>query len=312
MVVGLRDPGPLPSPTETQQGEGEAAPRPHTSPRRCPGLASLRNTLRLTAALVTGITGQSGDGTAAQGGSRARAEHPPRSRGQRGPALAAPRQSMGRVRVAAPRGRALPGSASQPHGDPAPPRRGAPPSRGEAPGGCSVGDPSDPHLRHVALTTPGGPCPGRPGPGPLGTSLRPFPPARASGRGDLAPAGPGKPHSACPGRPRHGAPAPSLCPQLWALRGLPLPLSQKARVLGKAFWGSRQACGGHCCHRGQTGGAARAGLGPRRSRGVQGQSTGGPGPQGAVVGSRAPQQGQGLGKGSDPSCSQEGRTRERR
>lgn len=50
----------LPARGETQKGQGRW---PRVSPGRCPGLASLRDTFSLAAALVTGVSRQFGNRT---------------------------------------------------------------------------------------------------------------------------------------------------------------------------------------------------------------------------------------------------------
>lgn len=226
-------------------GRGEAAPWPRTSPRRCLGLASLRDTLSFAAALVTSISRQSGNGTAAQGGGgaeprlsillEAAGSWPPP--GLTPLSILLEPQTVGSPLEAAPlpeRGEG-PGHSTRVWGQ-SPARWHIPtpqgPSTSEAryslklgrgTRGLLSGRPICPRLHPVALVTPGGPCPGPPGPGivPQGT-------CQGLREGEPGPCWPWVPALCLPGETPLWAPAPSLCPQQWA-PGAASPSSPKKR-----------------------------------------------------------------------------------
>lgn len=150
-------------------------------------------------------------------------------------------------------------------------------------------------LQHLALVTPGEPCLRPPGPVtvPQGT-------CQGLREGVPGPHWLWVPAFCLPRQTLLWAPAPSLCPRQWA-PGAASPSSPKKQGHWAELFGDQ---GGHVLA--AAGAATSTGLAPRRGHG-------GPGPQAAVVGSWAPQGGQSLGKGSDPSCGlqEEGRTQDR-
>lgn len=219
MWVGCGDPGPLPSCTETQEGEGRQPHGPERHPGAARGWHRFATPFRSLRALVTGVSRQSGNGTAVQGrgGAEPRLSILPGAAGSAVPLRLPPRQRMVRVQAAAPGcgGRALAGTTSQPHRDPTCTRRDAPPSRGEAPGGGLLGGrPSAPWFCCVALVTPEGPCLGPPGPGTVPQGTR-----QGFREGGPGPRWPWVPALCLPGQTPPWAPAPSLRPRQWAPGG---------------------------------------------------------------------------------------------
>lgn len=91
------------------------------------------------------------------------------------------------------------------------------------------------------------------------------------------------------GDPLPWAPASSLHPGS-GLGGCLSLFTLKAKVLGRAIWGSRWAWGSPRCDRGQAGGAASASLASRAGCGTHGTKRGGPGPQGQLWGAELPRE----------------------
>lgn len=122
------------------------------------------------------------------------------------------------------------------------------------------------------------------------------------------------------GNPCHGLQLP---PSTRAVdpEGCPSLLTLKAKMLGRAVWGSRWAWGSPCCDRGQAGGDASASLTPGQAVGNAAQIVGGPAPKGQLWGAELPREARvwaraltgpvppGGGQNSQMVMSKEGRAR---
>lgn len=245
MWVGPGDPGPLPSHMETQEGAGRQPHGPACHPGAAWGWHLFATPFCSLWSRSPASPGSLEMGPQGGGGAGLGLRILPGAAGKRFPLpRAAPLLERGEGPGPSTR---LWGQSPAPWHIPTP--RG--PSSSEA--RCSPklgrstqrllsGRPIYPRLHHLALITPGGPCPGPPGPGtmPQGT-------CRASGRGGPGPHRPWVPSLCLPGQTPPWAPAPSLCPRQRAPGGCLSLLSQKVKVPGRAFRGSRWACGGRCC-----------------------------------------------------------------